>query len=227
MLSFGYRSVNLKEAFTMTLTGTTTFLVIRHGETCWNAEKRVQGFGDSPLTATGRAQVRSLARRLTGIAFDALISSDLGRARETASLIADATGHCIQTDRRLRERNYGILEGLTEQEISDRFPEALDRLRASDPDYVVPQGESYRQHCTRCIASMETMAEEKTGATLVVVAHGGVLDVLFRFVTRMGHRAPACFATANASLNTISCAHLNESRQWVIETWGDVAHISG
>ena len=211
----------------MNLPRTTTFLVIRHGETRWNAEKRVQGHGDSPLTETGRNQVHSLARRLKEIPFDALIASDLGRTQETAAIIADATGHRIQTDRRLRERNYGVLEGLTEPEITDRFPKVLSRWRTNDPNYVIPQGESYRQHYIRCIESVEAMAGRQPGATVAVVAHGGVLDTIFRFVTRLGHSAPRCFTTANASLNTISHGLFYNTRRWVIETWGDVAHITG
>jgi phosphohistidine phosphatase SixA len=85
-----------------------TLLAIRHGETVLNVEKRYQGHGDSPLTETGRNQVSSLGRRMGKMVFDTLISSDLGRAQQTASIIADYTGHSVKTDSRLRERNYGI-----------------------------------------------------------------------------------------------------------------------
>ena len=91
----------------------TTVLAIRHGETVLNLEKRYQGHSDSPLTETGRNQVSSLGRRMAKMEFDTLISSDLGRAQETASIIAGYTGHAVETDSRLRERNYGVLEGLT------------------------------------------------------------------------------------------------------------------
>ena len=101
----------------------TRLLVVRHGETVWNKQLRFQGHGDSHLTESGRAQARALGQRLKNIPFDELIASDLGRTKETAALIAAATGHEIQTDSRLRERNYGVLEGLTFSEIKSRYPE--------------------------------------------------------------------------------------------------------
>ena len=105
-----------------------TLLAIRHGETASNAAKRYQGHSDSPLTETGRKQVSSLGSRMAKMEFDVLICSDLGRTRETASIIAKHTGHSVKTDSRLRERNYGVLEGLTVPEINTRYSEVLDRL---------------------------------------------------------------------------------------------------
>ena len=94
-----------------------TLIAIRHGETELNVAKRYQGHSDSPLTENGRRQVSSLGRRMAKLKFDSLISSDLGRAQETASIIAEYTGHSVETDSRLRERNYGALEGLTVSDI--------------------------------------------------------------------------------------------------------------
>jgi broad specificity phosphatase PhoE len=108
----------------------TMLLAIRHGETVWNEEKRYQGHGDSPLTETGRHQVAALGRRMKKIRFDALISSDLGRAQETASIVADYTGHPLEMDSRLRERNYGVLEGLTVHEIKARHSKILNQLNS-------------------------------------------------------------------------------------------------
>jgi len=88
-----------------------TLLAIRHGETVLNIEQRYQGHSDSPLTETGRNQVSALGRRMAKMEFDTLISSDLGRTQETASIIAGYTGHAVETDSRLRERNYGIFYG--------------------------------------------------------------------------------------------------------------------
>ena len=101
----------------------TEILLIRHGETLWNQQGRMQGQNDSPLTPTGLEQARKLARRLKDVAFTALYSSDLGRAHQTARCIADATGHEIIADRGLRERSFGIFEGLTNAEIQVRHPE--------------------------------------------------------------------------------------------------------
>jgi probable phosphoglycerate mutase len=129
-----------------------TLLAIRHGETELNVAKRYQGHGDSPLTENGRKQVSSLGHRMGKMNFDMLISSDLGRARETATIIAECTGHSVKTDSRLRERNYGVLEGLTVSDIKAGHSEVLERLDANDPDYIIPDGESHRQHYQRNLA---------------------------------------------------------------------------
>jgi probable phosphoglycerate mutase len=205
----------------------TTLLVIRHGETVWNIEHRYQGHGDSPLTETGRSQVSALGRRMRGLPFDTLISSDLGRTRETAAIIADYTGHAVALDSRLRERNYGVLEGLTVSEIKAAHPAVLDRLNTDDPDYVVPQGESHRQHYQRNIAFIEELLAQKSGAKVAVVAHGGVLESIFRYVAHMPLEQPRCFISPNASLTIITHGNFYGTSRWVIETWGDVGHLNG
>jgi len=204
-----------------------TLLAIRHGETVSNAAKRYQGHSDSPLTATGRSQVSSLGRRMAKMEFDTLISSDLGRTQETASIITGYTGHSVQTDSRLRERNYGVLEGLTVPEISTRHSEVLERLDANDPDYIIPEGESHRQHYQRNVAVIEELQSGKSGGRVAIVVHGGVLDSLFRFVARLPLDQPRCFITTNASLTIITHGIYYGTVRWVIETWGDIAHLEG
>ena len=204
----------------------TTLLAIRHGETVWNTEQRYQGYGDSPLTKTGRNQVSALGRRMRGFRFDTLISSDLGRAQETAAIIADYTGHTVALDSRLRERNYGVLEGMTVPEIKAEHPKVFDRLNADDPDYIVPEGESHRQHYQRNIAFIEELLAQKSGAKVAVVAHGGVLESIFRYVAHMSLEQPRCFITPNASLAIITHGHFYGTPRWVIETWGDVGHLN-
>jgi len=204
-----------------------TLLAIRHGETVSNAAKRYQGHSDSPLTETGRKQVSSLGRRMAKMDFDALISSDLGRTQETASIIAGLTGHSVQTDSRLRERNYGVLEGLTVPEINVGHSEVLERLDANDPDYMIPDGESHRQHYQRNVAAIEEIVSEKSGGRIALVVHGGVLDSLFRYVACLPLNQPRCFITANASLTVITHGIFYNTMRWVIETWGDTAHLDG
>ena len=204
-----------------------TLLAIRHGETVFNAQKRYQGHSDSPLTKTGRNQVASLGRRMAKMEFDALISSDLGRTQETASIIAEHTGHSVQTDSRLRERNYGVLEGLTVPEINAGHPEVLERLDANDPDYIIPDGESHRQHYQRNVAAIEEIVSEKSGGRIAMVAHGGVLDSLFRYVAHLPLSQPRCFITTNASLTIINHGMFYSTMRWVIETWCDTAHLEG
>ncbi len=209
----------------MTQSNITTLLLVRHGETRWNIENRFQGHGDSPLTPKGREQSITLGRRLQGIQFGELISSDLGRAMETAAVISRFSGHPLQTDHRLRERNYGVLEGLSLDEIKVRHPEILERLGSNDPDYVIPGGESYHQHYKRCIEFVEEQTADRPGTTLVLVIHGGVLDCLFRYVAHLAPDQPRCFTTINASLAVFKYGRFYGTRRWVIETWGDVAHL--
>lgn len=204
-----------------------TLLAIRHGETVFNAQNRFQGHSDSPLTKTGRDQVSSLARRLARIEFDTLISSDLGRTRETASIIAQHTGHSVQTDRRLRERNYGILEALNIEDIKARYSDILEKLKSDDPEYIIPDGESHRQHYRRNVAAIEELQSNNPTGKIALVVHGGVLDSLFRYVADLPLDQPRCFIATNASLTIISHGVFYDTHRWVIETWGDTAHLDG
>ena len=204
-----------------------TLLAIRHGETVLNLAQRYQGHSDSPLTETGRNQVSALGRRMENIKFDTLISSDLGRARETAAIIAGFTGHTVETDSRLRERNYGVLEGLSVPEIKAGYPEVLERLDANDPEYTIPEGESHRQHYRRNVAVVEELLAGQSGRRVALVAHGGVLDSLFRYVANLPLDQPRCYTTTNASLTVITHGTYYGTLRWVIETWCDSAHLDG
>ena len=204
-----------------------TLLAIRHGETELNVAKRYQGHSDSPLTEAGRKQVSSLGRRMEKMKFDTLISSDLGRTQETATIIAEYTGHSIKTDSRLRERNYGVLEGLTISDIRAGHSEVLERLDANDPDYVIPEGESHRQHYQRNVAVFEELQSGISDGRVALVVHGGVLDSFFRYVARLPLDQPRCFITPNASLTIITHGIFYSTLRWVIETWGDTGHLEG
>ena len=211
----------------MTSQPKTTIMAIRHGETVWNIEERYQGYGDSALTETGRKQVAALARRLQAMRFDSLISSDLGRAQETAAIIADYTGHSVKIDRRLRERNYGILEGLTVREIKARHSEVFDQLNTNDPDYIIPEGESHRAQYLRNVAFIEELLTNSAGVKVAIAIHGGVLDSIFRYVAKLPLDQPRCFITTNASLSIITHGNFYGTSRWVIETWGGVGHLNG
>jgi probable phosphoglycerate mutase len=179
------------------------------------------------LTETGRDQVRALARRLRHGDFDELISSDLGRAMESAALIAEATGLTVQTDARLRERNFGILEGMTLSEIEQRHPGLLKQWMADDPDFSIPEGESHREHYSRNVSFFEDWLAEKESTSTVVVLHGGVLDSLFRYIAKISLDRPRCFVTTNASLSVVVHGVFYGTPRWVIRSWGDVAHLDG
>jgi probable phosphoglycerate mutase len=205
----------------------TTLLIIRHGETVYNAEHRFQGHSDSPLSETGRKQVAAIGHRMEELEFDTLISSDLGRTKETASIIVGCTGHSVEFDSRLRERNYGVLEGLTVPEIIEQHSEVFDQFNKDDPDYILPQGESHRQHYQRNVAFFEESLTGKFGTSVAVVAHGGVLDSIFRYVSGLPLSQPRCYITTNASLTIVSHGSFYGSTRWVIETWCDAGHLNG
>ena len=199
----------------------TRIVVVRHGETRWNLESRIQGHGDSPLTETGVAQAGAIAARLAGERFDRLVSSDLGRALATARAIAARTGHAIATDARFRERNYGVAEGLTYGEIGVHYPEIFSRVRDTDPDYVVPGGESRRQMYERVSGAFESLARAHDGERLVVVCHGGVLAMLYRHVQGIPVGAARPIPIPNASYNALAF----DDGRWSVEAWADTAHL--
>lgn len=199
----------------------TKLIFIRHGETEWNAQERWQGFQDTPLTANGRQQAKTLGKRMGKVPFDHLYSSDLGRAVQTAQPIAEATGHSIVKETFLREKNLGIFEGLTRSELLERFPEIYQQFQKFEPDFVVPEGESIQQFFDRCVAGFEVLVNRHPGETLVVVAHGGVLANLFRFIFDLAFVVPSPFEVKNTSINTVSF----QEGHWKMHSWGDIAHL--
>ena len=199
--------------------------IIRHGETEWNASGRKQGHSDSPLTPTGRAQAHALAARLTSESFTTLYSSDLGRAHSTARVIADRTGHEIVIDRRLRERSFGIFEGMTETKIHQRCREQYRSFISDDVGSSAarsnPEGESVREFAARATACLDEIAASHTGESVVVITHGGVMDALFRFVFNLPLHTPRQVKLWNAAINSFSY----DDRMWTLHSWGDRNHL--
>ena len=200
----------------------TRVVLIRHGETLWNQQGRMQGQQDSPLTPLGISQARMLAARMKGMDFTALYSSDLGRAHQTARCIADETGHDIVIDTRLRERSFGLFEGLTNAEIAARYPGDSVLFSKRDPDYAMQGGESARAFQDRCITCLDEISHRHDGATIAVVSHGLVLDALYRAAMRMGLSEPRGFPLLNCSINTFHRA----TDCWQAIEVGDVSHLS-
>jgi 2,3-bisphosphoglycerate-dependent phosphoglycerate mutase len=200
----------------------TTLIVVRHGETAWNREKRMQGTTNTPLSEVGRAQAQALGRRLARHRFAALYSSDLSRARDTALAIAEHTNHEIVADPRLQERRFGIFEGLTTVEIQSRHPAEHARFVSRDPDYEVPGGESARGFTQRCLGCLAEIADRHADQEVVVITHGLVLDSLYRAAHGLdyGERRPV--PLINASLNFFGYG----GGVWRLELWGDISHLA-
>lgn len=201
----------------------TRFIVVRHGETQWNVEARIQGHADSPLTPRGLAQAEAIAGRLARESFDLLVSSDLGRALRTAERIAARWGRAPVADARLRERHFGAAEGLTYGEVERSWPEAFSRARESDPDFAIPGGETRRQFHERVREAFVALARDHGGSRITVVAHGGVLAALYRHVHDIPLARPHGVRIANASYNAVAF----EADAWTLEAWGEVDHLPG
>lgn len=205
----------------------TKILLIRHGETAWNAVRRLQGHTDIPLSATGERQAEALAQALAAEPLDAIISSDLGRALQTAKAVAAQHPHLpLHVDAGLRERGYGAFEGLLYTEIAERYPVEFAEWQARDVDAVMPAGgraaESFRQFYQRCQDGIARWAERYPRQSILVVAHGGVLECAYRAARGLSIDGPRDFQVKNASINRFTFGNGVLS----LDQWGEASHLS-
>lgn len=203
----------------------TKILLIRHGETAWNAVRRLQGHTDIALNAEGLRQADALAGALADERIDAVVASDLQRAMQTAQAVAGRHGLPLHTDAALRERCYGGFEGLLYSDIERRYPAEYALWQARDIDAVMPSGErdaeSFRQFYCRCVDAIVGWGGRHAGQTLVVVAHGGVLECAYRAAVGMSLDSPRDFQVKNASINRFTLA----GAQLSLDSWGEVEHL--
>jgi 2,3-bisphosphoglycerate-dependent phosphoglycerate mutase len=193
--------------------------LIRHGETTWNAMRRVQGQLESPLSERGLRQAGALASRLGNHRIEALYASDLSRAHMTAQKIAAISGNEILIDARLRERHYGVFQGLTWDEIRERFPEDYAIYRNHFPGVTIPGGESMEVFLARVLGVLGDIAARHEHA--VVVAHGGLVDVLYRHASGIPATLPRDYPLPNGGIN-----RFRYDDRWRIESFGDVEHLA-
>ncbi|PLZ03317.1 histidine phosphatase family protein [Burkholderia sp. WAC0059] len=209
---------------------TTQILFIRHGETAWNRLKRIQGHLDIPLSPSGEEQARQLASRLAGEAargarLDAIWSSDLGRARQTAQPTAQALGLLpLRLSEGLRERLYGAFQGHDDKEVAARFPDGFARWQAREADFAPPAGESLRAFYQRVVQAAQTIVAAHRGQRIACFTHGGVLDCLYRFARGLALETPRDYPLLNASINAID---FEDSGQARIVSWADIGHLDG
>lgn len=201
----------------------TRFIIIRHGETEWNHEGRYQGQDDSPLTARGVAQAEAIGQRLAHVRFDAIVSSDLGRAIATADKIAvyhpDTPRH---QDARLRERSFGKLTGMTRAEALARYPEEEKSYLSHDPDYRIPEGESLRDLYDRSVAAMDAWSDEYEGKCVCVVTHGGALGQFLRYVLGIPLHQKRAYKFVNCAYTEFT----RDAGHWLLHIWGDMHHLT-
>jgi probable phosphoglycerate mutase len=199
----------------------TRVLLVRHGETDWNVQTRLQGHTDIPLNAAGRWQAECLRQALQGEALDAVYSSDLQRAWQTAEAVASATGAPLQAEPALRERGFGCFEGLTHAELEARWPDDARRWRQREPAFAPAGGENLIDFHARCLGATLRLAAQHPGGSIALVAHGGVLDSLYRAATHVPLDAPRSWRMANATLNRL----LYNGQGLKLVGWDDDSHL--
>jgi len=201
----------------------TRLCIVRHGETDWNAGKRIQGQIDIPLSSRGHAQARATGNALMNEGFAALYTSDLLRAKQTAEATAHIANLPLQLEPGLRERHYGCLQGLTHEEAETRFPEEYRRHRQRDPRFTPPGGESLLGLAARLADTCEKLARRHPGESVLLFTHGGVLDIFYRQAKGMALDTPRDFVIPNCAINWIEVV----AGCWSLLSWAERDHLAG
>lgn len=199
----------------------TRIIAIRHGETAWNVDTRIQGHLDIPLNDTGRWQARQVGAALAGEPIAAIYASDLLRAWETAQAVGDTAGIDVVAEPALRERGFGVFEGRTFAEIETTLPEQARRWRQRDPHFEPEGGESLVRFRERITGAAHRLAARHPGELIVLVGHGGVMDVLYRSATGQDLQAPRTWHLGNAAINRL----LWTPGGLTLVGWADTQHL--
>lgn len=199
----------------------TRILAVRHGETLWNRDTRIQGHTDIDLSDHGRWQAEQLAHALRDEPIAAVYASDLSRAHDTAQSVARRHDRPVQTHRGLRERAFGRFEGHTWAELESRYPVETLAWRKRVPDFAPEGGESLLQLQARVVPTVEELAARHPGEQILVVAHGGVLDILYRAATRLDLQAPRSWELTNTAVNRLLWTPEGLS----LVGWADTSHL--
>jgi probable phosphoglycerate mutase len=208
----------------MALDSATRVIAVRHGETDWNAGTRIQGQLDVGLNDKGRWQAARAAQALAGEGLQAVYASDLARAHDTALAIGAACGLPVRRDSGLRERSFGAFEGLTWAEIERDHPEDAARWRARDLEFAPAGGETLRRFYARVVEAAHRLAAAHPGETIALVAHGGVMDCLYRAAARVPLEASRTWQLGNAAINRLL---FSAEGGFGLVGWSDTAHLDG
>jgi len=200
----------------------TRIIAVRHGETAWNVDARIQGQLDIGLNDTGRWQARRVGEALASEEITAVYSSDLGRAHQTAQSISEVKGVPVIPNEGLRERSFGIFEGKTFDEIHETWPDHAHNWRKRIPEWQPPDGgESLLELRERVTRTMRELAARHPGEQIVVVAHGGVLDALYRVATGQEVNSPRTWELPNGAINRL----LWTPEGFTLVGWSDTQHL--
>ena len=204
---------------------TTRFCLVRHGETDWNVERRLQGHTDIGLNKNGIAQAEQMAKALKGInlKFDVLYTSDLLRAANTARAIEEMFGVNAVSDEALRERHLGALQGLTTADALALKPKLWEIHLSRDLGHSLEGGESIQEFARRVHSALEKIRLQNYGKTILLVSHGGTLDMMYRLASSQALEAARAVNVPNASLNWIS----HDGSSWSVDRWADTSHLRG
>jgi probable phosphoglycerate mutase len=200
----------------------TRILAIRHGETLWNVDSRIQGHLNIGLNDTGRWQAERLGVALKDEPITAIYASDLSRAHDTALAVSRRTGVPVQAEPGLRERSFGEFEGRTFAEIETALPEQAKRWRQRDPSFTPAGGESLLMLKARVLSVAARLAAQHPGEQIALFAHGGVMDILYRAATRLDLQAARTWALGNTAINRL----LWSPEGFSLVGWADVQHLS-
>ena len=200
----------------------TRILAIRHGETLWNVDSRIQGHLNIGLNDTGRWQAERLGVALKDEPITAIYASDLSRAHDTALAVSRRTGVPVQAEPGLRERSFGEFEGRTFAEIETALPEQAKRWRQRDPSFTPAGGESLLMLKARVLSVAARLAAQHPGEQIALFAQGGVMDILYRAATRLDLQAARTWTLGNTAINRL----LWSPEGFSLVGWADVQHLS-
>ena len=198
----------------------TEIILIRHGETVWNSQKRMQGHSNSDLSSVGQAQIQALGQWMKNVPFDLIYSSDSLRAKQTAEAITQFSGHELQFDQRLREKNLGVFEGLTSEEARERHPEVFRLFKTAGSKYVIDEGESTQQLQDRALEIINEIRIKHPEERVLLVTHGGLIRVVMKHSLGLSLETPTRFLIRNTGV-----FRLVWEDKWLVSQMGGVYHL--
>jgi probable phosphoglycerate mutase len=198
----------------------TEIILIRHGETEWNSQKRMQGHSNSDLSSVGQAQIQALGQWMKNVPFDLIYSSDSPRAKQTAEAITQFSGHELQFDQRLREKNLGVFEGLTSEEARERHPEVFRLFKTAGSKYVIDEGESTQQLQDRALEIVNEIRIKHPEKRVLLVTHGGFIRVVMKHSLGLSLETPTRFLIRNTGV-----FRLVWEDKWLVSQMGGVSHL--
>jgi len=198
----------------------TEIILIRHGETEWNSQQRMQGHSNSDLSSVGQAQIQALGQWMKNVPFDHIYSSDSLRAKQTAEAITQFSGHELKIDLRLREKNLGIFEGLTSEEARERHPEVFRLFKTAGSKYVIDEGESTQQLQDRALEIVDEIRIKHPEEHVLLVTHGGFIRVVMKHSLGLSLETPTRFLIRNTGV-----FRLVWEDKWIVSQMGGVSHL--